>query len=106
MSPALRIGATGFGLIAVCYGFARFAFGLFLPQIDGALALGPALSGVISGGAFAGYCVAIVASAVLTERVGARAVAAGAALSALSVSLTFASSLLVARPALMSFPAM
>ena len=35
MSPALRIGATGFGLIAVCYGFARFAFGLFLPQIDG-----------------------------------------------------------------------
>ena len=48
MSSALRIGATGFGLIAVCYGFARFAFGLFLPQIDGALALGPAVSGVIS----------------------------------------------------------
>ncbi|MEQ8895566.1 MAG: MFS transporter [Roseovarius sp.] len=80
MSPALRIGATGFGLIAVCYGFARFAFGLFLPQMDGSLALGPALSGVISGGAFAGYCVAIVASAVLTERAGARAVATGAAL--------------------------
>ena len=80
MSPALRIGATGFALIAVCYGFARCAFGLFLPQIDGALSLGPALSGVISGGAFAGYCVAIVASAALTERVGARAVAAGAAL--------------------------
>ncbi len=80
MTPALRIGATGFGLIAVCYGFARFAFGLFLPQIDGDLGLGPSLSGVISGGAFAGYCVAIVASAVLTERLGARAVAVGAAL--------------------------
>ncbi|WP_339949598.1 MFS transporter [uncultured Albimonas sp.] len=80
MTPALRIGAVGFGLIAVCYGFARFAFGLFLPQIDGELSLGPSLSGLISGGSFAGYCIAIVASAVLTERIGPRAVAAGAAL--------------------------
>lgn len=80
MSPALRIGATGFAVIAVCYGFARFAFGLFLPQIDGELGLGPSLGGVISGGSFGGYCVAIVASAILTERVGARAVATGAAL--------------------------
>ena len=80
MSPALRIGAVGFCLIAVCYGFARFAFGLFLPQIDGELGLGPSLSGLISGGSFAGYCVAIVASAALTERIGARAVAVGAAL--------------------------
>ena len=79
MSPALRIGAMGFGLIALCYGFARFAFGMFLPQIDGDLNLGPSLSGVISGGSFAGYCIAIVASAALTERVGARAVATAAA---------------------------
>ncbi|MFN3210952.1 MAG: MFS transporter [Roseovarius sp.] len=80
MSPAVRIGATGFALVAVCYGFARFAFGLFLPQIDGELGLGPTLGGVISGGSFAGYCVAIVASAILSERLGARAVAVGAAL--------------------------
>lgn len=80
MTPALRIGATGFGLIAVCYGFARFAFGLFLPQIDAEIGLGPSLSGVISGGSFAGYCVAIIASAILTERNGARAVAVAAAL--------------------------
>jgi predicted MFS family arabinose efflux permease len=80
MSPALRIGTVGFGLIAVCYGFARFAFGLFLPQIDSDLSLGPSLSGVISGGSFAGYCIAIVASAALTERIGARAVATAAAI--------------------------
>ena len=80
MSPALRIGAIGFGLIAVCYGFARFAFGLFLPQIDSDLTLGPTLGGVISGGAFAGYCIAIVVSAAMTERIGARAVATVAAL--------------------------
>ena len=80
MSPAIRIGATGFGLIAVCYGFARFAFGLFLTEIDGELHLGSSLSGLISGGSFAGYCIAIIASALLTERFGARAVAVGAAL--------------------------
>lgn len=79
MSPALRIGATGFGLIAVCYGFARFAFGLFLPQIDSDLGLGASLSGVISGGSFLGYCVAIIVSARLSERLGARYVAIGAA---------------------------
>lgn len=80
MTPALRIGATGFGLIAVCYGFARFAFGLFLPEIDSDLALGLTLSGIISGGAFAAYCVAIIASAMLTERLGARFVAMTAAI--------------------------
>ena len=80
MSPALRIGATGFALIAVCYGFARFAFGLFLPQIDAELGLGASLSGMISDGSFADYCIAIIASAALTERIGARAVVVTAAL--------------------------
>ncbi|MBP0617760.1 MFS transporter [Jiella mangrovi] len=80
MSPAFRIGAVGFGLIAVCYGFARFAFGLFLPQIDSDLTLGPSISGIISGGSFAGYCIAIIISATLTERIGARSVATAAAI--------------------------
>ncbi|WP_108663074.1 MFS transporter [Acuticoccus kandeliae] len=80
MNPTLRFGAVGFGLIAVTYGFARFAFGLFLPQISADLALGPALAGLISGGAFLAYCVAILASAALTERIGPRAVAVTAAL--------------------------
>ncbi|MFP3385987.1 MFS transporter [Tritonibacter sp. SIMBA_163] len=79
ISPTLRIGTVGFALIAVCYGFARFAFGLFLPQIDSDLGLGPSLSGIISGGSFAGYCIAIIASSLLTERFGARAVAVGMA---------------------------
>ena len=79
MTPALRVGATGFGLIAVCYGFARFAFGLFLPQIREDLALSSTLAGVISGGAFAAYCVAIIVSARLSERMGPRTVAVAAA---------------------------
>ncbi|WP_240669382.1 MFS transporter [Achromobacter spanius] len=80
LSPAATLGATGFALIAVCYGFARFAFGLFLPRIDADLSLSSTLSGLISGGAFLGYCIAIALSAWLTERIGPRAVAIGAAL--------------------------
>src|SRR5690606_29521841 len=80
MSPSFYLGATGFTLIAVCYGFARFAFGLFLPQIDAELSLSSTLSGLISGGAFLSYCIAIVLSTYLTERIGARSVAICAAL--------------------------
>lgn len=81
MNRTLVLGATGFGLIAVCYGFARFAFGLFLPAISDDFALSSALSGIISAGSFFGFCLAIVVAAWLTERVGPRsvAVAAGAA---------------------------
>lgn len=79
MSAGLHLGAAGFSLIAVCYGFARFAFGLFLPQIEADLSLSSTLAGVISGGAFLGYCIAVVISAHLTERVGARLVATSAA---------------------------
>lgn len=78
MTPTVRVGATGFSLIAVCYGFARFAFGLFLPQIRGDLAFSATLAGVIAGGAFAAYCVAIIVAASVSERVGARAVAVAA----------------------------
>jgi len=80
MNPGLKLGATGFALIAVCYGFARFAFGLFLPRIDADLTLSSTLSGLISGAAFLTYCIAVTLSAWLTERIGARAVAIGAAL--------------------------
>ncbi|WP_318363915.1 MFS transporter, partial [Enterobacter sp.] len=80
MSKNAWLIATGFSLIAVCYGFARFAFGLFLPRIDADLSLSPTLSGLISGGSFLGYCLTIVLAAFLTERIGPRAVALAAAL--------------------------
>ncbi len=92
MTPTLRLRATGFALIAVCYGFARFAFGLFLPEIRIALALSPTIGGLIAGGSFLGYCIAIVASAWLTERYGARPVAVSAGLvAAMGLALIAAS---------------
>lgn len=91
MSPALLVGATGFGLIAVCYGFARFAFGLFLPAIAADFDLSPALAGMVSAGSFLGFCLAIVAAAWLTERIGPRRVAVTAGVAAAAGMLGIAS---------------
>ncbi|WGF86704.1 MFS transporter [Marinivivus vitaminiproducens] len=80
MSPNLRYVLPGFALIAVTYGLARFAYGVFLPAIREDVALSPSLSGLIGGGSYAGYCLAIVASALVAERLGPRATAALAGL--------------------------
>jgi predicted MFS family arabinose efflux permease len=71
--------AAGTALIACCYGFARFTYGLFAPVFTEAFDLTPTLTGVIGAGSYVGYCAAIIVSLVLTERLGARwvAVAAG-----------------------------
>lgn len=76
----MAVGATGFGLIAACYGFGRFAFGLFMPRIAEDLALSTTLGGAISGASFLGFCLAIALAAWLTERVGPRPVAVAAGL--------------------------
>lgn len=72
--------AAGTLLIACCYGFARFAYGLFTPVLSGEFALSPSAIGLIGSSSYVGYCVAIVVSTVLTERIGARRVAVGAGL--------------------------
>ena len=69
---------AGTALIGTCYGFARFAYGLFAPEFQDTFAMTSTLSGIISSGSYVGYCVAIVLSLVLTERLGARRVAVSA----------------------------
>ncbi|MCV7037364.1 arabinose ABC transporter permease [Mycolicibacterium moriokaense] len=68
------VGA-GTALIACCYGFARFAYGLFTPVFADAFTLNGVLTGVIGGGSYIGYCAAIILSLLLTDRIGARRVA-------------------------------
>ena len=94
MKPAILLGATGFGLIAVCYGFARFAFGLFLPSISADFELSSALAGIVSAGSFLGFCLAIAVAAWLTERKGPRfvAVTAGVAAAAGMIGIASAAS--------------
>jgi sugar phosphate permease len=67
-------------MIAVTYGLARFAYGLFLPQMREALDLSESVLGLIGAGSYAGYCFAILVALVFTSRSGPRfmAVAAGA----------------------------
>jgi predicted MFS family arabinose efflux permease len=66
-------------MIAVTYGLARFAYGLFLPEMREALDLSETVLGLIGAGSYAGYCFAILAALVFTSRTGPRfmAVAAG-----------------------------
>jgi fucose permease len=68
-------------MIAVTYGLARFAYGLFLPEMRETLDLSDATLGLIGAVSYAGYCLAVLAALVLTSRSGPRlmAVAAGSA---------------------------
>ncbi|HZM57890.1 MAG TPA: MFS transporter [Acidimicrobiales bacterium] len=66
---------SGAALIGTCYGLARFAYGLFAPEFAEEFSIGSTLSGVIGSGSYVGYCIAIVASLVLTPRWGPRRVA-------------------------------
>ena len=52
--------APGLAMIAVTYGLARFAYGLFLPEMRQAFSLSETVLGLIGAGSYVGYCVAIV----------------------------------------------
>ena len=75
---ALRLMAAGLSLIAVCYGFARFAYGLFVPALRDEFALTAGAVGMIASGSYVAYCAAIIGSTLLTPRLGGRAVAVAA----------------------------
>ncbi len=79
---SVRLAAAGLAMIAVCYGLARFAYGLFVPAFTAEFGLGTAAAGAIASSSYAGYCVAIVAATVATVRWGPRAVATAAGLAA------------------------
>jgi MFS family permease len=92
MTPTQKLVPPGLALIGVTYGLARFAYGLFLPAVREDVALTPTLSGLIGGGSYAGYCLAIIASALLSDRLGPRNTAALAGLIAAAgmASIAFA----------------
>jgi predicted MFS family arabinose efflux permease len=71
--------APGLATIAVTYGLARFAYGLFLPEMRESLDLSESVLGLIGAGSYAGYCFAILGALVFTPRAGPRfmAIAAG-----------------------------
>jgi predicted MFS family arabinose efflux permease len=72
--------APGLAMIAVTYGLARFAYGLFVPEMRESLNLSESVLGLIGAGSYAGYCFAVLGALLFTSRAGPRfmAVAAGA----------------------------
>ncbi|GAB2797642.1 YbfB/YjiJ family MFS transporter [Halomonas shantousis] len=74
-SPKLGIVLPGLVLTGVCYGLARFAYGLFLPGMRDTVGMTPTIAGVVGSGSYLGYCLAIILSMLLVERLGARRVA-------------------------------
>lgn len=72
MKASVALGITGFALIAVTYGMARFSWGLMLPAVMNDIPFSPRLAGAISACSFAAYCLSIIGASVLTERYGPR----------------------------------
>lgn len=76
--PVYVLVGAGTALIACCYGFGRFSYGLFGPVFGETFGLSSTIAGVIGAGSYIGYCAAITASLLLTDRVGPRRVAVAA----------------------------
>ncbi|MGG3641133.1 MFS transporter [Bacillus gobiensis] len=60
----------GIAMIGVSYAFARFSFGLFLPEISEALKLTETNSGIISSISYIAYCIALLTSSLLIQKYG------------------------------------
>ncbi len=58
------------GVIAVCYGFARYAYGLFVPEFREVFGLSATGIGVLGGVSTAGYTVGLLAAPALSRRSG------------------------------------
>jgi len=67
---ATSYAVVGAGLIAMSYGLARFAFGLFVPQIRSELGLTAEVMGVVSAMAFVSFALASLFAATVAERLG------------------------------------
>ena len=91
MRSSAALALTGFSLIAVTYGMARFSWGLMLPAISSEIPLSPQQAGLLSACSFAAYCFTILTSAALTDRYGARVTALLASVSATAGLLLLAS---------------
>lgn len=77
---ALRLASAGIAVVGVCFGMARYGYGLLLPDVRRDYALGPDVLGLIGTGSYAAYLLATVLTGSLASRVGPRATTVTAAL--------------------------
>ena len=101
----LGLVPAGLAMIAVTYGLARFAYGLFLPELREAFGLDAAVLGLIGSGSYVGYCGAITISLIYTSKVGPRfmvAAAGGTAVVGMSLIAAAPSTLFLAAGVLVA----
>lgn len=82
MKNSTALGITGFSLIAVTYGMARFSWGLMMPEVAKEVSFSPQIAGVIAACSYLAYCLAIVCTPLLVSCFGPRMPAMTAALAA------------------------
>lgn len=80
--PEVHVALAGVMVIAVSYGFARYGYGLFLPEIRDAYGLSTSTLGLIGSATYVGYLTALIMVGVLAARVGPRPLIVSAGLSA------------------------
>jgi predicted MFS family arabinose efflux permease len=67
-----QLAPAGLLAIAVAFGFARYGYGLFVPEFRDAFGLSTEALGFIAAGAYASYLAALLATGALVARVGPR----------------------------------
>ncbi len=70
-TPAVLIPA-GLAIVASTYGLARYAYGLFVPQIQSDYGLSVEIMGLIASGSYAGYLAATVLGSLMSGIAGPR----------------------------------
>lgn len=77
---ALPLATAGIAVVGVCFGMARYGYGLLLPDIRTDYHLGPAALGVIGSGSYGAYLLAAAFTGSFAARLGARLTASVAGL--------------------------
>lgn len=74
----------GMALIAVCYAFSRFAFGLFLPEISQEFGIDSAAAGLIQSASYIAYALGLLSSSYMLRSAGTRRTVMATALLAIA----------------------
>jgi predicted MFS family arabinose efflux permease len=72
MNQSRQLAAAGLLAIAVAFGFARYGYGLFVPEFRDTFDLSTEVVGFIAAGAYASYLAALLVTGALVARVGPR----------------------------------
>ncbi|MEW2396759.1 MFS transporter [Streptomyces sp. NPDC046862] len=82
LPPQWRVGLAGVTAIGVTFGFARYGYGLFLPEFRREFGLSVSLVGLIGSATYLGYVAALLLVGALVSRCGPRPLVVAGGLSA------------------------